>query len=192
MTGPPHKASTRDEATLLRLRRRMGQDGLIRYIQLLADEKAVPKRSGAPRMKRTRQGLLGALYLFSECQRHSTISEFASRLPGIVEIKYSRRIPPVYTVYKTPAALEADLRRGLRGDSEHDRRRMIDSLLFWRFVHVNPLWGFGCGSNPHLLISPKKPSRIIGWIDAAIKRSGVPEDAVRRRFQPQRIKTLTT
>jgi hypothetical protein len=187
MTGRPQKVSARDEATILRLRRKMGKADLIRYVQSVPDRKANRKPSGAPRMKRTRQGLLAALYLFRECQSHATISAFAGRLPQVAEIKYSRRVPPVYITYKSAAALETDLRRGLQVNSEKDRRTMVDALLFWRFFHVNPFWPFGCGPQPHLLITPKKPAEIIRWIDATIKLSGVPEDVVKQRFHFQKV-----
>jgi hypothetical protein len=179
-----NKVSARDLASLLRLRRRMGPEELIRFIQSLSDDKRLPKARGAPRMSRTRQGLLAALYDFRECKGHTTISAFANRLPRIVEIKYSRRTPPVYTSYKSVAALETDLRRGLRDDSKKDRLNMISTLIWWRFNHVNPLWGFYGGPRPHLLIMPKNPSEMIGWIDAAIKLSGVDERILRLQLSP--------
>jgi hypothetical protein len=132
----------------------MGQHGLIRYIQSLSDKKVKRKPPGAPRMTRGRQGLLAALYQFRICQSHTTVSAFARRLPKVVEIKYSRRVPPIYITYKSPGALEADLRRGLQVDSEKDLRRMVDAM--------------------------------IGWIDAAIKLSGVPDHVIKQRFTIQK------
>jgi hypothetical protein len=186
MTAPPQKVSGRDEKTILRLRRKMGQHGLIRYIQSLSDKKVKRKPPGAPRMTRARQGLLAALYQFRICQRNTTVSAFARRLPQVVEIKYSRRIPPIYITYKSAGALEADLRRGLQVDSEKDLRRMVDAMLFWRFFHVNPFWPNVCGPRPHLLITPRKPAEMIGWIDAAIKLSGVPDHVIKQRFTIQK------
>jgi hypothetical protein len=134
-------------------------------------------------MSRSRQGLLAALYLCRICQSHMTVSAFAKRLPQVVEIKYSRRTPPVYITWKSDAALEADLRRGLQAASAKYCTVWVDFLLLWRFSHVNPHWGFGGGPQPHLHITPKKPAEMIRWIEALIKRFGLPEGVLKAHFQ---------
>jgi hypothetical protein len=63
---------------------------------------------------------------------------------------------------------------------------MVDAMLFWRFFHVNPFWPNVCAPRPHLLITPRKPAEMIGWIDAAIKLSGVPDHVIKQRFTIQK------
>ena len=135
------RVSERDDATLTRLERRLGRHGLIEYLQSRPEPKPIKKSSGPPRVTRRRQCLLAVLYHCRLARGHTSISAFAKRLPSIVEIKSSRRTPPSYTSIKSTSALEADLRRGIRESSSKDYLNMLDGLLIWRFVHVNPEWG---------------------------------------------------
>jgi hypothetical protein len=109
-----------------------------------------------------------------------TIPAFARRLTQVVEIKWSRTSPPTYASYKSQNALEADLRRGLRENSASNLADAFRCWIFWRTNHVNPTWGFMVGPNPHLIVTPKKPTELIDWIDAAIQAFGLEEQLVER------------
>jgi len=112
-----------------------------------------------------------------------SVSAFARRLPQVVEIKSSRKAPLVYTQPRSIAALEADLRRGLRMVLADDAvlHRMMEGLLWWRFNKVNPRWGFIISGPPYLAITPKRPAELLSWIDAAVKLTGN-EESIKRRF----------
>jgi hypothetical protein len=62
---------------------------------------------------------------------------------------------------------------------------MMKGLVWWRFTHVNPVWGFAVSGRPHLLVTPRKPAELIAWIDAAIKVSGVPETLLKNALLPK-------
>ena len=185
MTAPPQKVSARDEKTILRLRRKMGQHGLIRYIQSLSDKKVKRKPPGAPRMTRATGPPRGALSIQDMPKAYDSFrfreTPTSSRRNQILP----SHTPDLHHV-QVGWCLEADLRRGLQVDSEKDLRRMVDAMLFWRFFHVNPFWPNVCGPRPHLLITPRKPAEMIGWIDAAIKLSGVPDHVIKQRFTIQK------
>jgi hypothetical protein len=177
--------SVRDSVTLFRLLRRMGPQKLIKLVRSLPEPQPIKKSPGSPRMKRTRQSLLAVLYHCRMACGRTSISAFASRLPSIVEIRSSRRTPPIYASAKNKSALEIDLRRGIKRSSSKDKDYLdiLYGLFFWRFNHVNPYWGFYASGPPHLLVTPKKPTELTKWIDATIKASGVPEDQIRQRYK---------
>jgi hypothetical protein len=111
-----------------------------------------------------------------------TVPAFAKLLPRVIEIKWSRSSPPNYRTYKSQNGLEMDLRRGLheRADNIMDG---VGSLVWWRFTFANGLWGFYIGPLPHLRVTPKKPSELIEWIDAAIQASGVTKEQLIELFK---------
>jgi hypothetical protein len=154
-------------------------------ISSIPDQKTANKPKGAPKIKRTRQCLLAALYHCRLCKSKMTIPAFARGLPKVVEIKWSRTSPPTYVTYKSQNALEADLRRGLRENTVSDWTDAFWGWIFWRTTHVNPKWGFQVGPNPHLLVTPKKPTELIDWIDAFIQAKGLEE--VVERFKAYKI-----
>jgi hypothetical protein len=59
----------------------------------------------------------------------------------------------------------------------------VGSLVWWRFTFANGPWGFYIGPLPHLRVTPKKPSELIEWIDAAIQASGVTKEQLIELFK---------
>lgn len=181
-TKLPSQVSDRDRATMTRLRKRLGVNGLIKLLQSdpQPDRKGASGSRGAPPTQPTRQCLLAILYHCRLCKGHITIPAFAKRLDKVVAIEYSRRTP---LAYRSLISVEADLRRGLRRADHKMYLVGLSGLLFWRFTHVNASWGYYFSGTPHLLVTPKKPAELIGWIDAAIERSGVSEQSIRQLYQ---------
>jgi hypothetical protein len=175
--------SARDQAALVRLRRRFGEAG-VRDILRSLPESPRKHSGGAPRMRSTRQCLLAFLY-YCKCCKDPPVSVafFAQNVGKVVEIKYSRRTPPNHISHKTIPALETDVRRGLKKISEKDYRDAVAGLLWWRFIHVNPRWGFGFSGPPLLTVIPKKPETMIAWIDAAIRSAGASPELVSQQYQ---------
>ena len=175
--------SARDQAALVRLRRRFGEAGVLDILRSLPE--SPQKHSGsAPRMRSTRQCLFSIFILLQVLQRSASfVAFFAQNVGKVVEIKYSRRTPPNHISHKTIPALETDIRRGLKKISEKDYRNAVAGLLSWRFIHANPRWGFGFSGPPLLMVIPKKPETLIAWIDAAIRSAGASPELVGQGIQ---------
>jgi hypothetical protein len=186
--------SKRDEAALIRLRRRFGESGVLDILRSLPDRDVTKRSTGPSRTKRTRQCLLAFLYQCRCCESSPiSIARFARYLSATVEIHCARLIPPNYKAIKSLAALEKDIARGFQETSSQDFRVAVEALVAWRFIHVNPRWPFLISGRPQLLITPKQPAKLIAWIDAAIKTAGASPELIKRRFQvtssntPQRL-----
>jgi hypothetical protein len=89
----------------------------------------------------------------------------------------------MYIENKTIAALETDIRRGLQEMSGKDGRVVVEALLWWRFIHINPRWPFVLSGPPQLLMTIKQPAKLVEWIDAAIVSAGASADLLKQRFQ---------
>jgi hypothetical protein len=175
--------SLRDQQTLSRLLRRIGRRNLIDFIETLPDAKTLKGKSGAPRTDGMRRAFLAVLYLCRLSKGPVSIPVFARRIQQVVDIRYSRRLPPNYTQSKSVEALERDLRRGLSEDAGNTLSGIVHGLVWWRFNHVNPRWGFTASSGrTHLRIEPKNPAELVSWIDGAIARAGV-RDELQQGFQ---------
>jgi len=177
--------SDRDRSTILRLRNRLGRDGLVQLVDSEPQLERKPGPRGAPRMHRTRQCLLAILYQCRLSKGQITIPAFARRLQKVVKIEYSRRSPPAYLTYGSLTSLEADLRRGLRETDRDAYLAGFSGLFLWRFNlnQLNERVGYYSFGSPHLRVTPKKPAELIGWIDAAIESAGFSEQAFRQLYQ---------
>ena len=169
------KVSRRDEATLLRLIRRFGREGLIRVINDLPVE---PKRRGAPQLPRLRQSMLVALFKIGSPSHKGSRSQFSAQLFDAVKLAHARTVAkggPKTTVYKTARALDQDLQRGLKQPDEVLIRGMIRALIRWRKTKVSPEAGFYVGGRSHLMVTPLNPDLLTRWIDNAIDLAGARE-----------------
>jgi hypothetical protein len=63
--------------------------------------------------------------------------------------------------------------------------QMIYNLLWWRFMHVNPTWGFLIGGGSHLMFQPRRPQQLFKWIDDFLVASGE-RDRVKAFFAAER------
>jgi hypothetical protein len=176
--------SARDKAALIRLRRRFDMRELLEIIQSLPDRNVVDGGAPPTPARRTRQCLLAFLYFCRCCcEGHISVHQFANYLDRTVEIKYARRIPLNYKTAKTLDALEKDIGRGLQEVASKDYKLAVAALLWWRFIHVNPRWPILISGRPQLLITPKQPTKLIRWIDAAIKLAGNSPELIKPSFQ---------
>jgi hypothetical protein len=118
--------------------------------------------------------------------RKVTQARFAAEVNRVVQLRYARSIPvsgPSYSTYKSPRALEQDLRRELKDPDEELISEMIHALFRWRFTHIDPMWGFGISGGSQMMFEPKRPRLLIKWIDEALIASG-DLDQVRAIFVP--------
>jgi hypothetical protein len=120
--GLSRKMSGRDEATLLI--KRFGREVLSDIVRGISI--APSQRIRGVNAKNCREALLAALYLLRCFSTNKpTIAAFARNISQVVEIRYARRVTAdrlAYRSYKTPQALEQDLRRGLL---KHDEKSYI-------------------------------------------------------------------
>jgi hypothetical protein len=162
--------SARDLDTLRRLDARYGRQRFLDLIKSMP-EPLSRRGPGAPSGPQLRPALFAALYGFAAAQQRTTISAFARELPAVLEIRFGRSVrngPPNYSGPKKSAtAIEQDIRRGTH--SVKLVEEWILYLIWWRMNTVNPAWGFYAGGQQqHISVRPKRPERVIGWIDAAI------------------------
>ena len=165
--------SKRDRETLLRLIKKYPKTQLD---DLIAQERSrlacTPKSDlGAPKSPKAQQALLVALYLARCCHAPITVRRAAQEIYDVVEIRIIRPrkhgLPTVRNI-KSVGALHEDLRSGLRNNDPQTVVAIIAGLVWWRRNHVNPKWGVTCAASVKQTVSifPKKPPRLIRWIDA--------------------------
>ena len=176
----PSPLSERDRATVHRLLKRFGETELH---DLIAQERSRLARTtkshgGSPRSPKEQQALLVALYVARRCHAPISVRGAAQEIWDVVEIKIIRpRKHGGATIrnIKSVGALYEDLRIGLRSKDPQTVAMMLVMLIFWRQRHVNPKWGITYGSIKQTVsIFPKKPARLIRWIDALMTFSDSP------------------
>jgi hypothetical protein len=174
---PSNHLTKRDRAALQRLLKNFSEPDLIALIaqeRSRIDFAAKPDR-GAPKSPKAQRPLLVALYVARCCLASTTIRRAAQEIYDTVEITIIRPkkegLPTIRSI-KSVKALEEDLRVGLKSNDLQSLAIMMHGLVFWRLRHVNPRWGvtFGASVKQTVAIVPKKPTRLIHWIDALIAK----------------------
>jgi hypothetical protein len=117
---------------------------------------------------------LVALYVARCCHASISVRGAAQEIYEVVEIRIIRPrkqgLPTVRNI-KSVRALQEDLRIGLKSIDPQTVAAMIAMLVYWRRLHVNPKWGPTYGALKQTIsIFPKKPARLIRWIDAMMAK----------------------
>ena len=163
--------SARDLDTLRRLDARYGRQQFLELIKSMPEPPS-RRKPGAPQQVPLRPAFLTALYYFATCRRRTSISAFSRELPEVLEVRFGRSVangPPQYLLLKKSIpAIEQDIRRGM----QYANKKLVDKMIWfwicWRMMMVNPAWGFTIADQQHILVKPKRPRRVIEWIDAGI------------------------
>ena len=175
---PSGPLSNRDRETLHRLLKKYSKTELD---NLIAQERSRPARTpksdlGAPKSPKAQQALLVALYVARCCLAPISVRGAAQEIYDVVEIRIIRprkHERPTARNIKSVRALQEDLRVGLKANDAQLVATMLVALVFWRRHNVNRKWGasFGVSVKQTVSIVPKKPARLIRWIDAIMARS---------------------
>jgi hypothetical protein len=168
--------SKRDKAALHRLLKKFSEpefDALIAQERSRLDD-TTKSKGGAPRSPKAQQALLVALCLARYFHAPISVRGAAQEIYDVVDITIIRPrkhgLPNVRNI-KSVRALHEDLRIGLKSNDLQTVATMMAMLVWWRRTHKNPKWGVTSGSPKQTVsISPKKPARLIRWIDALISR----------------------
>ena len=174
---PSGPLSNRDRETLHRLLKKYNKTELD---DLIAQERSrlacTPKSdAGAPKSPKAQQALLVALYVARCCHAPISVRGAAQEINDVVEIRIIRPRKhgrPRARNIKSVRALQEDLRVGLKANDAQAVATMMAMLVSWRRHHVNPKWGtsFGVSVKQTVSVFPKRPARLIRWIDAVMAK----------------------
>jgi hypothetical protein len=74
-----------------------------------------------------------------------------------------------------------DLRRALASYDQTLMSHVAAGLIRWRFINVNPRWGFLIvAGNAHVIFEPVRPKEIFRWVDQFLEAQGLLENATRK------------
>jgi hypothetical protein len=163
---PSDLMSPRDRASYRRLLRKYG-DALLEQERSLFVSTSQP-RVGAPKVSKSQQPLLVALYVARYCRRPITIRAAAAEIYDTVEIKVIRphkKGGATFRNIKSVGALYEELRVGLKSHDQKLLAAMFYGLIMWRRSCVFPGAGYCIGT---LNLLPRNLTRLCLWIDALI------------------------
>jgi hypothetical protein len=132
------------------------------------------RKRGRPKEKKHRQALLVALYFMRNYyKRCLSVRSVAGEIYETVDIQSKHSDSGGYKSYKSPEALQEDLRLGCALNDEQMIAQMAYALVWWRKTHIDPKSGFSSGGIPYLKITPRNPLKLIRWIDAFLAAEGL-------------------
>jgi hypothetical protein len=169
--------SARDLDTLRRLDARYGRQKFLELIRNMPELRS-RRRPGAPKQAQLRPTLLATLYVCASLGHAIAISAFAKEISEVAELRFGRiRKGGTFTYSgrtRSRAAIEQDIRRGMMPVNRDQFQQSLCIWMCWRMTAVNSAWSFLVGSaEQSITIRPKKPKKLIEWIDSAIDAAQV-------------------